>query len=207
MDADDYREAMVRCLLKEHERLVRSEHETGRITEYFAGVGWGWALMEAGVEEYSEAARRRHPGLLNWCGIGVGWAGLQVGYHLGDQCRPVRLDPLLAKHVLPSTYRADKRADDPEQWAKAGHTPPDRPDDIQRADIICIVTGSGKEYGDHFAMVTDVDGDDIHTVEANGYGRRGDGTEGRGVVRTVRQRDDVRRVIRLTDEHFEVVDL
>lgn len=208
----ELRLAMLEAMLAEWRRPIRSDADEGRITEYFVGIGWGWALREAGVEQYSEAARRAHPGLLNWCGIAIGWAGLQVGYHLaGDRCLPVRLDPAIAHHVLPSTYRADKRPDDPEHWDQAGHEPPERPDELRKADIICVETSRGRDYGDHFAMVVEAitppgtDGD-ITTVEANAWGRRGDDSGGRGIVRRTRQLEDIRRVLRLEADHFEVVE-
>lgn len=195
---------MRRAVLSEFHRPVCAEQDADRVTDYFVDIGWAWAIRQAGIETYSESARRDHPGLLNYCGIGLAWSGLQVGYHLAENlCRPVRLDPAIANHVLPSTYRADKRADDPKHWRRAGYEPPPQPDAIEKDDIICVVTGAGKEYGDHFALVEAVNGEVIETLEFNATGTRGDGSRGRGVVRTTRARGDVRRVIRLEAHHFE----
>ena len=201
---EQLRRALLFVALDEHETTVRSQGEEDRITEYFHRCGWQWALNETAGGRYSEEARRRRPDLLNWCGLFPAWCGLHVGLYLEPgQCVPVRLRHGVAQRVLPSTYRAQS----PDKWADAGIAPPAQVphDEIAPGDIVTVVTGSGKPYGDHFAIVVDVsrDGAWIDTVEGNATGELGDGEVGRGVVTKVRSLADVVRVYRFDERHFE----
>lgn len=194
--------AVLDAALSEHDRGVRSTGDEGRISAYFHACGWQWALNEAAGGRYSEEARQRRPDLLNWCGLFPAWCGLQVGQHLQDgQCVPVRLRHGVASRVLPSTYRVQS----PDRWADAGIAPPPQVphDEILPGDIVTVVTGDGKSYGDHFAIVESAGRDELATVEGNATGDLGDGSRGRGVVRRSRPIADVRRVYRLTRKHFE----
>ena len=199
---EQLRRAWLFVALDEHQKIVRSQGEEDRITEYFHRCGWQWALNEAAGGRYSEEARRRRPDLLNWCGLFPAWCGLHVGLYLEPgQCVPVRLRHGVAQRVLPSTYRAQS----PDKWADAGIAPPAQVphDEIAPGDIITVVTGSGKPYGDHFAIVVDGEAESLLTVEGNATGELGDGSSGRGVIQRRRPIADVRRVYRLTEKHFE----
>lgn len=199
----ELRESLVQQALHVWASGVDARKDADTITHMFASVGWQWHLDQESGGRYDEDVRRRTPHL-EYCGIFVGYCGQLVGHRLADdQCLPVTLRHGIAKYVLPSTYRADT----PSYWQQAG-APEPRPvsaDDIQRGDIVTVVTGAHKRYGDHYAIVVERDGDILHTVEGNAHGELGgeyEGTQGRGVVRTERALADVRRVYRLDERHF-----
>lgn len=200
--AQQLRRALLQVALAEHDRPVRSVGDEDRITRYFHETGWQWALNEASGGRYSEEARNRRGDLLNWCGLFVGWCGLHVGNYLErTMCVPVRLRPHVAQYPLASTWRAT----DVDQWEQSDIEPPPQVphDEIAPGDIVAVVTGERKPYGDHFAIVESVTDAGLETVEGNAFGELGDGEDGRGVVRNVRGLEDVRRVYRLEEMHFE----
>lgn len=200
---------------------VRSVGSEDRITEYFDAANWRWALNEAGVERYSEAARRRRPSILNWCGIGAAWIYRQAPLFMEPmECghEKPRIKQGIVDHVLPSTWRL-KTADN---WISAGAPParPLKPERIRAGDIVTVVTGSGKRYGDHIVIALDSPRDGLFpAVESNASGLgepfdNGNPWDGlvvgdnphRGFVRRLRSVDDVRRVYRLKlDDHFSDV--
>lgn len=198
----ELREALVRTALHVWSHGVEVGKDDATITHMFASVGWQWHLDQESGGRFDERVRKQTPHL-EYCGIFVGYCGLLLGHRVvEDQCLPVKLWPKIAKFVLPSTYRADT----PSYWERAEVPEPDpvSADEIQRGDVITVVTGGRKEYGDHYAIVVEREGDVLHTVEANAYGELGGerAGEGRGVVRRTRQLKDVRRVYRLDDRHF-----
>lgn len=196
------RRALLAAALAEWGRGVECRRDAGRVSLYFSECGWKWHLDQHAGGVFDEDVRRTTPHL-EYCGLFVGWCGLQVGNHLEDgRCVPVRLKPAIAELVLPSTYRAKSAA----HWKRAGVAMPDPVDagELQPGDIITVKTRAGKTYGDHFAIVNHTAGPLIHTVEGNATGLIGpDETPGRGVVRNTRHRSLVRRVYRLRPEHFE----
>lgn len=121
-----------------------------------------------------------------YCGLFIAYAGLGL------------IRPDIGHFVLPSTVRAASGS----KWKEAGAAKPDEvdPDDIQSGDIITV--GSGKRYGTHFALVVEVDGHVLKTVEANTRGELGNGKTGRGVVRRRRTTKEVQCVYRLDERHF-----
>ena len=199
------REALLKACLAEHERTIRSVGSEDRITEYFRGIGWGWAIDEHCPGGVYDDQIRRNGGRsvpLNWCGIGPGFVGTRLlGDHLIDgQCVDVRLKPGIATSVMPSTMRLE----DLRRWEQAGVAPPGAAAMPQRCDIITVETSGVRGLaGDHYAVVVDVDGETIHTVEFNATGELGDGTRGRGVVRRTRPVSKVRQICRLETIHFE----
>ena len=203
--AKNLREALLSACLTEHQLTVKSIGDERRITEYFHGIGWTWAVKENFPDGiYDDEIRRRggRSAPLNWCGMGIGFVGVHlVGNHIvGGQCIDVRLKPGIARHVLPSTMRLQ----DLRRWEQAGVRPPEKVQAPQRGDIITVyTTGVRGDAGDHYAVVVEVEGDTLHTVEFNATGELGDGTRGRGVVRRTRRVQDVRQICRLEDIHFE----
>ena len=204
---EQLREGLLKACLAEHERTVRSVGSEDRITEYFRGIGWGWALDEHCPDGVYDDATRRRLGLagpLNWCGIGIGWVGVHLlGNHLvAGQCVPVRLDRDIASTIMPSTARIYYA----ERWAQVE---PDRPATvaasiIEPGDILCVKTGPRKSYGDHYAVARlEPSGGRVETVEFNAAGGLGDGAQGRGVVMRDRRIDDVAVAYRLDESHFE----
>ena len=202
--AKELREAWVQACLSEVG--VRSVGDEERITEYFRGIGWGWAIEQhcpGGV--YDDAIRRRlgRRGPLNFCGIGPAFAAhCLIGDHLEDgMCVPVRLKRGIAYYVMPSTYRIQSAG----RWAKSGaeQAPRVTLEDLRRGDIATVRTGANLSTGDHIVMVTGRSKGQIGTVEFNAHGDLGGGNTGRGVVERVRNLDDVVRVYRFDERHFE----
>ena len=201
----ELRRALLKSVATEWHRPVHSRDDADRVTEYFRGIGWGWAIDEhCPGDTYDESIRQSTDAPLDWCGIGPAWCAVhRVGFHLeAGQCVPVRLRPAIAQHVLPSTYRANS----PEHWSRTEADPPAQvaPEDIEPGDLVTVITRGGKSYGDHFVVArrSPKDGE-LPTYEFNAYGELGDGRTGRGVVGKTRDLDDVRRVYRLDERHFE----
>jgi hypothetical protein len=82
---------------------------------------------------------------------------------------------------------------------------PIAPRSVAPGDIITVDTGAAKAYGDHYALVEDVKAGVISTWEGNASWQLGDGQQGHGVVLRTRQMSAVRRVYRLNEAHFEVM--
>lgn len=129
----------------------------------------------------------------DWCGEFAGYCAGRAG-----------LASRIRKYVTPSTYRLFSPDLRDNKWQKAGYPRPAAPPpgDVRRGDLICVVTGANKAYGDHIAIVYDVLGDSLYTYEGNARGLLPDGRQGRGVVRQVRKLEDVRQVIRFTAAHM-----
>ena len=204
--AKQIRRALVDAALSEWRRPVDAYADADRITEYFRGIGWDWAIDEHcpdGV--YDEEIRRTTDAPLDYCGIGLAWVGVhRLPYFVEPgQCVSVRMCEGVASTVMPSTLRKDKRGD-LEFWDEIPQDPPEPVDvdDLRRGDIITVETSRGLDYGDHFALVYEP-ADTVVTIEWNASGELGDGERGRGVVMRTREYDEIRRVIRLDDEHFE----
>lgn len=206
-DGTRLRRALLSAALAEWRRGVECRRDPERIARYFSACGWQWHLDQHAGGVFDEDIRRATPHL-EYCGLFVGWCGLQVGHHLHDgRCVPVRLKSAIAELVLPSTYRAQSA----DHWARAGVARPAPVDagDVQPGDIITLRTRAqgAKAYGDHVAIVEHCAGRLVHTVEANAAGMLGpDKRAGRGVVRRPRLLSDVRGVLRLSSEHFEHVE-
>lgn len=136
----------------------------------------------------------------DWCGDYAAVCALRAG-----------IDPRIARHVLPSTYRlASHEFSDPSTgWAQVtGIDPPDRVPvgDVQPGDVITVRTGRNKDYGDHIAIVYDVLHDQAYTYEGNASGLLPDGshsTSRRAPVRQVRALKDIRRVYRFDPTHTQ----
>lgn len=197
------RDAWIDAALAEHARGVDATTPDGerRITGYFEDIGWRWAIDNAGGERYSEGLRRRNSGLLEYCGIFWGAMGLRVGAYVVPPYSPdLQIHPRVAEYVLPSTYRVAHSG----HWGDVPEAERVTVQEMARGDILTVVTGAGKTYGDHFAGVVDVDErrQIVHTVEANASGELGDGQQGRGVVRRERRYDSIRRIYRFGDVHF-----
>lgn len=202
--SQELREAWVNACLSEVG--TRSVGDEDRITEYFRGINWGWAIdrhCPDGV--YDDEVRKKigRSGPLNWCGIGPAYCGVHlVGQFLEDgQCVPVRLLPDIANYVLPSTYRnQSKEIHRSHGLDKATAI---TLEDIQRGDLATVKTGAGIRWGDHIVVVTGKSGANVETVEFNAYGDLGNGFNGRGVVRRIRALADVVQVRRFDERHFE----
>lgn len=164
-----------------------------RITEFFTGnrsskgAGyWGGAhlaeVSTGGI--FDDSKREGDRG--QYCGLFIAAAGAGL------------IKPDVGYFCLPSTRRMQSIA----QWAKTGVQMPAAVghDDIQPGDIITV--GRSKSYGTHFALVVEVDGHVLKTVEANTDGQLPNGKSGRGVVRRRRTTKEVQRVYRLDERHF-----
>lgn len=199
------RRAFLAAVRAEWSRPVEVEEHDDRVTEYFRGIGWGWAIdKHCPGGTYDEQVRRTTDAPLDYCGIGPAWVLVhRLGQHLEDQqCVPVRLRRGIARHVLPSTYRANSV----DHWDRADTDPPAQipPEDIEPGHLVTVVTSHGRGYGDHFAVARERPGDgELATIEWNATGELGDGREGRGVVRRSRLMDDVRRVYPILPRHLE----
>lgn len=199
--------AWLRACIAEYERPVRSVGDEARISEYFRGIRWQWALDQYSGGVYSEVVRQATSHALEWCGIGPAWVGVHtIGHHLEDGvCLPVRLRPGIAEVLLPSTRRITERA----RWDdKRVALPMLEPIDIRAmepGDLATVQTRSQTPFvgGDHWVVVEDVISPIVSTIEFNAKGRLGDGTQGRGVVHRTRPLSSIRRVYRFTEEHFD----
>lgn len=177
-----------------------TEGDKGHIARIIRSNGGHWdRTMRA--RGYSEAKGDA------WCGLGIGHCMRHVGEFVEPgMCVDLTLDPDIAEHVLPSTYRISVSS----FWAKTGHKKIKslKPEDIQRGDVVTIVTGENNSYGDHYVIALDSPKNGrFDTVEFNGYGLLGNGNYGEGVVKRLaemgRSLKDVRGVYRFTKEHFE----
>lgn len=221
----EIRNAWIDAALEEHARHVDATRRQGEdiITEYFERIGWRWAITKAGGTRYTEALRRANPGLLDYCGIFWGAVGMSVGEfmpkieapknvigrfllnRMGLDLEPykgVQILPAIANRVLPSTYRIEHKG----HWDGIPQAERVTVQEMERGDLILVVTRAGKSYGDHFAGVVEVDHDRqiVKTVEANASGILGDGSHGRGVVTRERTFDSIRRIRRFDQRHFVV---
>lgn len=197
------RDAWIDAALVEHARTVDATTLEGeeRITGYFEAIGWRWAITRAGGERYTEELRRANSGLLEYCGIFWAAMGLDVGMYVRPPLSPdLQVNPRVAEYVLPSTYRVEHSG----HWGKVPRAERVTIHEMARGDIITVVTGQNKAYGDHFAGVVDVDLDRqiVQTVEANASGVLGSGEHGRGVVRRERKFEAIRRIYRFDERHF-----
>ena len=202
----DAREALVLAAQREWRRPVVAGTSEGnqRITQYMHACNWGWALKSAGVETYSEAARRDNPGTLDYCGIFAYWCLTQVGdFLVEDRCVWAKPDPQLKK-IFPST----RRFAHPGEREYTG-APLEQVDvsDIRRGDIAVITTDAHRTphpYGNHIVIVEETYPDGtFYTVEGNAYGQTGTGKD-RGVVVKRRSLGDVRRAYRVGRDHIEL---
>ena len=139
---------------------------------------------------YIRADKGWHTDQPDWCGE---FAGLAAG--MAGLAQSIR------RYCTPSTYRLQSA----EKWEDAKRPRPTKParGDVRRGDIICVVTGEGKSYGDHIAVVYAVMHDKIYTIEGNARGLLPSGEEStrRRVVKQVRRMKDVRQIIRFDDSH------
>jgi len=164
------------------ESVVREE--AGDHLDLLRENGWAWAI---GKDE-------------DYCGHTHAVAGRYIGDHLyPSMCADVELRPDLRRRTIPSCIRL------------AGHGPqgsapvPDfehpEPRSLRKGDLATVGDG---EWGSHIIMVVsspDRDGR-FETIEGNSYGRRGDSTLGRGVVRKHRHIRDVKQTYRITEDHI-----
>jgi hypothetical protein len=206
----ELREAMVECALAEWDRCVLDTQgaiagSIKRITEYYVEVGGWWPsyIKENGGGQYTEVfVQDGTKKYMSWCGIFVGWCGLNLGRFLEDHaCINYRVKPKVAELCLASTYRLNSR----EKWTEQRVIPPARyePHEIQRGDI--VVVGDDKHYGDHITLALYAPNEDgqVFTLSGNVWGKVPckDGRR-EGVVKTIYDLDDVTRVYRLTKDHF-----
>jgi hypothetical protein len=173
-----------------------------RITQYFDVIGWRWALRQAGIQSYSESARTRHPGLLNYCGIGLAFTGLRLGQYL-DPIHHIGIAEGVAYYCLPGVPRMH----DPSRWeaAELARLMPRPGDEAQRGDILTVTTTGRREIGDHFCQAVEVDREKrvIQTVEFNAMGVLDSLGRGRGCVQRERDFDAVRGVWRFGRAYME----
>lgn len=165
----------------EGEDAPQTRRWAAHIESYIRACGWDFRLRgRLGTIKY-------RPQSDEWCGFFVG-AGL---IHAG-------LDPQIALHVIPSTYRLGSAV----HWGRAGY-PAVRSlpaSAVQRGDI--VVVGHRKKYGDHITMALS-SGPEFATIEGNAMGHKPSGPFSRqGVVRRTRRADEVAAVYRLKVEHF-----
>lgn len=166
-------EKILAAALLEWEKSIESARNQDVITGYFDANGWrAWLRSQPGCEG----------GYVRRVGSGVDYCG----HFLGAMGAPYDI----ANKILPSTYRIHATKD-----PRIKKYPPI---EVRRADIITVVTGKNKSYGDHFCIVESVDGDFVHTVEGNASGTLPSGKRGHGVVKNRRAVSSVRCVYRLT---------
>ncbi len=200
---DQIHEAWLQSTLEEWEMGVGANTDEGarRITTYFDVIGWRWALRQAGTDYYSESARGRHPGLLNYCGIGLAFTSDRLGQYL-DPVHHVGIAEGVQYYCLPGVPRMH----DPSRWEAAGlaRLKPRPVEEVQRGDILTITTTGRREIGDHFCQAEEVDHElgVIHTVEFNAMGDL-PSRRGRGVVKRERKFEAVRGVWRFGRGYLE----
>ncbi len=172
---------------------VTTEAGRRRITDFFTGNRssksasyWNTHLLQdvstGGI--FDDSKREGDRG--QYCGLFIAAAGAGL------------IKPDIGYFCLPSTRRMQSSA----QWAKTGVPAPAaiKAKHILPGDIITV--GRSKSYGTHFALVVEVDGHVLKTVEANTDGQLSNGKSGRGVVRRRRTTKEVQRVYRLDERHF-----
>lgn len=130
---------------------------------------WGWHYGKPGFE---------------WC-----------GHTAAVIFRACGLDPEIARKTFPSTARLANRGPKGSRWRR----PVVKTADLSPGDLVCVVTGVNRSYGDHIVVATtkpDVHGD-FETIEGNAGGETPDGRwVKKGVVKRTRNVRDVRQVLR-----------
>jgi hypothetical protein len=198
MNGEQLRRAMVEVAHAEWRKPVRSIGNEDIITGYWDICGWGgWLRSQKGC---ANGYVRVQGSGVDWCGIYIAACALRVGEVMDTKAR---LRPGLARYVLPSTQRMTDKA----RWQSAGLPllEPIALRSVAPGDIVTVDTGKGKPFGDHFVLVEDVLPGFLCTLEGNARGQLGDGQQGHGVVFRTRQMSAVKRVYRLNEAHFEVM--
>lgn len=203
-----FREAWIRAAEDQWQKGLQLPGSTAerQIGEFFREIGWQWALDKFGLDDglYSEEARKKSPAGLNWCGIFIAAMGTRINEYMVNLIDiNAILDVQVASKCLPSTFRMQDKA----TWKKTKLEPfrALSVDQVQRGDIITLKTlQNPKPYGDHIAIVQDVDRfkSTIRTIEGNATGYFPGGNFGRGVVQRDRAMSAVARVYRADKEHF-----
>lgn len=195
---EELRDAMVRAAADVWSTCIEDKHGgvNDAITEIFDDCGWGgWLRSDAGgcPDGYTR------PPDPDWCGLFVAYCGLRVGRYLeADACVDVSLAPLVARKVLPSTYRLASGR----HWTSANTQ---QPAPVHRTEVApgdVVTVGASKPWGTHIVLVARVEGDKYETIEGNGRGILPDGRTGRGCVKRTRNVADIRYVYRLDAGHF-----
>lgn len=169
-----------------------------KIEKYFERTGWQWFLDIHSDGTYTEKTAG-HP-WQSWCGLFVGYCGKMMGRHMSDdQCVDIKVTDGVIRTVLPSCDRLGSLR----RWKSAGldNIPEVKVDEIQRGDIVTV--GEGRN-GEHITLAREgvVDGE-IRTISGNGRGLLGDGTQGEGVVKNIRDANEIARAYRLPPAAFE----
>ena len=171
------------------------------ITEMFDACGWGGWLRSENGGCPNGYTRPPDP---DWCGLFVGFCGMRIGQHLEPGvCVSVSINPLVARKVLPSTYRLMSV----KHWGSAGVS---QPMPVHRTNVLpgdVVTVGQSKAWGTHIALVAAVRDDGTYdTIEGNSRGLLPDGRKSRGVIKRRRNVQDIQQVYRLEASHFVEVD-
>lgn len=139
--------------------------------------GWGWHYGNPGFE---------------WCGHTAAAVMLGVG-----------VDPELCRTTLASTARLANLGPRGSRWEDHKVPRPEVPlEELSPGDLVCVVTGANKPYGDHIVIcVAEPEDGEFQTVEGNASGRLHSGGWGKGVITRTRKLRDVRQVLRITEEY------
>lgn len=195
--------------LFEWEKGIRDKTGSLEIENYFKEVGWGrW--VRGGYSNKKQFA---------WCGIFVGYTGLNLGDHVNDtHSEPVALDYDIARMVMPSTYRIGAA----EKWKSAGVPVPGflptkdldlLAHNLLPGMVVTVKTKRGNlKYGGHIVIVDRVNEDGtFDTIEGNGWGELADGEYGEGVIRRrgnrARELSEIVLAPQLTKWHFDTFEL
>lgn len=197
--AKQLRNAVVDVALTELERGVLDiqygqADDRDRIEQYYREVGGHWKRE---VDRHGYVEVKVDGTFQSWCGIFVAWCAMQVGDYVVDgQCVDVGLRRLVARKVMPSTYRLSSQ----DKWHAAHVVPAEKVavEDIERGDV--VVVGHDKPYGDHITLATGpLKHRAVMTISGNVTDRQGV----EGVRKKLYHQDDVAVVYRLALEHFK----
>jgi len=150
-------------------------HEDGDHQSLFIRNEWGWAYTS-------------DP---SYCGHFVAVAARMAG---------VERD--VAYFILPSTARLAGKVE------SANHLKPladVKPEDIQEGDIVCVNPTNEKPYGTHIVLATSAPDERGYysTIEGNSWGKRADGSNGKGVVKKYRRLTTTARAYRLKESQWK----
>jgi hypothetical protein len=203
---EQIRSAAIEAALVEWQDEITNVGSESRITAYFdnGGSTWrNWLRAQSGCQ--NGYVYRQGSGV-DYCGMFVAWAYSRAGFFLAPHvcgAEKPRLKQGLVTHVFPSTYRLQSSA----RWTNGG-APPARPItsvNIQPGDVVVVMTGANKPYGDHIALALAApSGGNVELVEGNAQGSGPNGPI-RGVVKRIRPLSKVARVYRLEAHHFDMV--
>lgn len=163
-------------IVEEAEALWRESPDARTVAER---NGWGWHYGKPGFK---------------WC-----------GHTAAVILRAVGLRADIAEKVMVSTARLADKGPAGSRWRDLNLVRPAiGVAELAAGDIVCVVTGANKPYGDHVVLAVsapDANGNFL-TVEGNARGELSSGRHGYGVVARTRHISAVRQVLRVKEEHL-----